>query len=188
MRKNEVAAMASDFQASQGDTIVPGSMRLGPGKIHRIGDAYIGIVGSIAHQNVIRSLVISRPELFCLDSREDVFETLRKLQPVLCTEYFLRTDESRDHEQEYESIQMSGLVISRGGVFSFYSHREVTEYSSFWAVGSGTDYALGALQIMYSESREDAKTIAENAVRAACVFDSGSGLPIESYQVTLEVR
>lgn len=186
VRKNGVAAMAGDFQTCQGDITVPGALRVGPGKIHRVGEAFLGIVGSMAHQNVIRSLFINKPELFRLESYDEVFETLRRIQPLLCSDYYLRTDERGEHDQEYESVQLSGLVISKGGIFSFGSHREVAEYNSFWAAGSGMEFALGALQIAYSASDQDAKTLAENAVKAACVFDSGSGLPVESYQLTLQ--
>ncbi len=94
------------------------------------------------------------------------------------------TTEDDNDDQPYESSQMSGLIISKGGVYSFFSHREVTQYETFWAAGSGTDYALGVLDALYN-SDLDATSIAEAAVETACRFDSASGLPLESYQVEL---
>ncbi|QDV74213.1 MFS transporter [Botrimarina mediterranea] len=184
VRNKRYAAIAADFQSSQGETIVPGSMRVGPGKIHRIGDACMGIVGSIAHQNAIHSLSTAQPELFRLNTRSEIFETLRDIQPRLCTEYFLRTDESADREQEYDSIQMSGLILSKGGIFSFFSHREVTEYTSFWAIGSGAEFALGALHARY-EQQACVKALAVSAVETACIFDFGTGPPVECHDMHL---
>lgn len=57
--------------------------------------------------------------------------------------------------------------------------------TTFWAVGSGKEFALGPLQVTYA-SDVRACVLAENAVKAACVFDSGSGLSVESFQLTLE--
>jgi len=45
--------------------------------------------------------------------------------------------------------------------------------------------ALGALEVAYA-SQESAKSIAKIAVRAACKFDTASGLPIESYELEFE--
>jgi ATP-dependent protease HslVU (ClpYQ) peptidase subunit len=158
-------------------------MRLYPRKIHKIGGAYVGIVGSSAHHSVLRSLFASKPDLFDFGSADQVFETLRRIHPLLREEYFLLTSED-DKDQEYESSQLAGLVISSAGIFAFLSYREVSEYDSFWAAGSGRDYALGALEAAYT-SGESAKSIAETAVRAACKFDSDSGLPLESYELKL---
>ncbi len=185
VRKGNTAAIAGDFQVSQGNTVVPGDMRIYPKKIHHIANAYIGIVGSTAHHSVLNSVARSKPELFNFENSEAVFETFRKLHPILRDQYYLVTSES-DEDQEYESNQMSGLIISQGGVFSFFSYREVSEYESFWAAGSGMEYALGALYVTYS-SRRTAISIAETAINAACKFDKDSGLPIESYEIAISI-
>ena len=186
VRKGNFAAIAGDLQTSQGSTIVPGPMRLYPRKIHRVGQAYVGIVGCIAHHNVFRSLSASKPELLDFKSGDDIFETLRSIHPLLREQYYVETNED-DNDQEYESSQLSGLVISKAGIFSFMSYREVTEYDSFWAAGSGKEFALGALEATYA-SGESAKSIAEIAVTAACKFDSACGLPLESYELELEAQ
>lgn len=183
IRNASLAVMAGDFQSCQGDTIVPGHMRVGPGKIHRVGDSYLGIVGSMAHHNVLCSIARSRPEIFKFDCYEDVFETLRSLHPILRDEYLLLTHE--ENEQEYESSQISGLIASKGGIFSFFGYREVTEYKTFWAAGSGMEYALGALQATQDDTATSIRDRAINAVVAASVFDSASGPPIESFELAL---
>jgi ATP-dependent protease HslVU (ClpYQ) peptidase subunit len=183
VRKERSIAIAGDSQTGIGDLVLPGSMRLYPRKIHNIAGAYIGIVGSTAHHSVLRSLANSQPDMFNFQSADAVFETLRAIYPLLRDEYYLLAKE--DHQdQEYESSQMDGLIISKAGLFSFESYREVSEFNSFWATGSGREYALGALDAIY-ETAQSAKAIAEIAVRAACKFDSGSGLPLESFDLEL---
>jgi len=184
VRREKLVAIAADFQSTYGDTIVPGEIQVSPRKIHNIAGAYVGIVGLMAHQNVMCSVAASKPDLFDFGSSEAIVDTLRKIHPILREEYHLLTSEDDDN-QEYESSQMEGLVVSKAGVFSFDSYRGVTEYNSFWAAGSGRDYALGALEVAYA-SQESAKSIAEIAVRAACKFDTASGLPIECYELELE--
>jgi ATP-dependent protease HslVU (ClpYQ) peptidase subunit len=184
IRKGQTAAIASDLQTTQGSTVVPGEMRVYPKKIHKVGDAYIGIVGVMSHHSVLRLLAKSKPEIFNFGSGDAIAETLREMHSLLKEEYFLLPSED-DNDQEYESSQISGLIVSKAGIYSFSSYREVTEYNSFWAAGSGIEYGLGALEVAYS-SEQNAKAIAEIAVRAACRFDSSSGLPLESYELNLD--
>ncbi len=185
VRNETSAVIAADCQSYQGNVTTPGDMRAGPGKIHRVGEAYIGIVGGLAHQNVLRSTIASNPGLFDFADTDTVFESLRKLHPILREQYYLLTQLQDDRDQEYESSQISGLIISRGGVFSFGGQRGVIEFKTFWAAGSGMDFALGALHVAYPTAQHQVRMVAENAVKAACEFDWASGLPIESYEVTL---
>ena len=133
---------------------------------------------------MFHSLAQRKPELFNFDNAEEIFETFRKIHPLLKEEYFLETSES-DEDHEYESNQMSGLIISKGGVYSFFSYREIAEYRTFWASGSGMEYVLGALEASYA-TRKGPKAAAEAAIKIACKFDNGSGVPLESYELEIE--
>ncbi|TWT94828.1 ATP-dependent protease subunit HslV [Botrimarina colliarenosi] len=185
IRKKDRAVIAADTQVSEGSTLVSSEMLRSPTKIHAIGGGYMGIVGSVAHHRVIRSLATEKADYFNFESADALFETLRRIHPILRDEYYLLTSEKDSDSQPYESNHMTGLVVSPAGVFSFDTYREVSEYHSFWAVGSGGDYALGALAAIY-DSSESVEAVAEAAVTAACRFDSGSGLPIELRSVRLQ--
>lgn len=183
VRKGRTAAIAADTMSSQGSLKVPGEMKTAPRKIHAVGGAYVGLTGSSAHHHVFQSVADSHPDLLDFSDARSIFESFRSIQSLLKDEYFLLTDEDDDH-QEYESNQLFGLICAPGGIFSFQSYREVTEFNSFWASGTGTDVALGALQVAYS-SRRSAMSVAECAVEAACLFDKDCGLPLESFEVRL---
>ena len=82
---------------------------------------------------------------------------------------------------------ISSALIARSpgcnskGIFGVYSLREVSEYHKFWAIGSGSEFALGAMHVLY-DRLDSAQEIAEAAVEAGCEFNTASGLPI-SFQV-----
>lgn len=89
VKQGNKAAIAADFQSSQGDTVVSGHMRAFPRKIHHIAGAYIGIAGTTAHHLVLRSLAAAQPDLFNFDNGDAIFETFRRIHPILKKDYFL---------------------------------------------------------------------------------------------------
>ena len=64
--------------------------------------------------------------------------------------------------------------------------REVFELERFWAIGSGRDFALGAMYALYGGKSKAAAAIAEAGVVAGAVFDTGTSLPIYLEQVKLK--
>ena len=83
------------------------------------------------------------------------------------------------------NLRVDALIMNANGIFGLYSLREVDQYSRFWAVGSGSEFALGAMHAAY-QSMEDAQLIAEAGIMAGTTFDNGSALPMTSY--TMEVK
>jgi ATP-dependent HslUV protease subunit HslV len=183
VRKAGTNAIAADSQTSQGNLVVPGDAKAAPSKIHRIGNSYFGVVGTVAHHGVIRSLVRSNPDAFDFTSAEAIFESLRSLHRTLVDDYFVRTTED-DKSQEYESNQLSGIVVSSNGVFSVESYREVTEFNRFWAAGTGAELAIGCMSAIYDDPQSSASSIADAAVKVACQFDKDCGLPVVSYTLS----
>lgn len=59
------------------------------------------------------------------------------------------------------------------------------EYSKFYAIGSGTDLALGALYATYDDPGRDALSLARLAVVTAAEFDDATGLPVTATKVKL---
>jgi ATP-dependent protease HslVU (ClpYQ) peptidase subunit len=62
--------------------------------------------------------------------------------------------------------------------------RDVESFPRFWAIGSGTDYALGAMLVMYARS-DEVEEIARAGVEAGAEFDDGSELPVITHVVGL---
>jgi ATP-dependent protease HslVU (ClpYQ) peptidase subunit len=62
--------------------------------------------------------------------------------------------------------------------------REVFEFDRFWAIGSGRDFALGAMYSVYGRAAS-AAAVAEAGVVAGAEFDTGTALPIDLHEVEL---
>jgi ATP-dependent protease HslVU (ClpYQ) peptidase subunit len=62
--------------------------------------------------------------------------------------------------------------------------REVFEFNRFWAIGSGREFALGAMYAIYD--RFEAEQVARTGVDAGCEFDTGSALPMTMYSVIID--
>ena len=138
----------------------------------------MGIVGSAAHQLVMQSLIISHADKIDFSNRLSIFNTLKVIHPILKEEYFLNSKEEDD--DSYESSRVDALIMNANGIFGLYSLREVEQYSRFWAVGSGSEFALGAMHAVY-ESMDDVQAIALAGIMAGTTFDNGSALPMTSY-------
>ncbi|MFA6902455.1 MAG: MFS transporter [Gallionellaceae bacterium] len=181
VRKNGIVAIAADTLTTFGNTRLPAQMDSSHDKILRIADNFVGVCGSAAHHLVLTNLLAKTPDVK-LNSKEAIFETFRKLHPVLKEECFLNPKE--DEEDPYESSQITALIANASGLYGIFSMREVFEYTQFWAIGSGHEFALGAMQYAYSRL-ENAADIAKVGVDAGIAFDKNSASPITQYTVTL---
>ncbi|MCQ4145173.1 MULTISPECIES: MFS transporter [Vogesella] len=183
VRKNGQIAIAADSQTTFGDDQrLPAAYDVFHDKIFRLGDSYLAIAGSAAHDLVLQG-ALKGMKSRDLSSRSGLFETFRKIHPKLKDHFFLRPEE--DEEDPYESSQMMVLVANSHGIFGVYPMREVYEFSRFWAIGSGRKFAMGAMHALY-DSALDARAIAEAAVRAGAEFDASSALPMSLYTVSID--
>ena len=181
--KNNRACMAADSLTSFGDTLQAAEFVTDYEKIIRFADDnHIGIVGSAAHHLVIQNLLQKHADKVDFSDRFCIFESMRQLHPVLKEEYFLNSKDEDD--DSYESSRVDALIMNRSGIFGLYSLREVDQYTRFWAVGSGADFALGAMRVAY-ELMNDVEAIARAGIEAGACFDNASALPMSCYTIEL---
>lgn len=183
VRKGKQACIAADTLTSFGDTRQSAAYELAHDKIHRFEDNYMGIVGSAAHHIVMQSLLTDAAN-HRFDGRMAIFETFRYLHPILKDKYFLNPKEGDDEDTPYESSRIDALIVNPYGIFGVYALREVFEYARFWAIGSGAEFALGAMYAVY-DRLDDAAEIARIGVEAGAEFNTATGLPMTSYTVEL---
>jgi ATP-dependent HslUV protease subunit HslV len=179
--KNNIACIAADSLTSFGDTRQAAEYVTDYDKILQFGErTYIGIVGSAAHHLVMQNLFEKHADKIHFSDRFSIFESMRQLHPILKDEYFLNGKDEDD--DSYESSRVDALIANENGIFGLYSLREVDQYSRFWAVGSGAEFALGAMKVAY-ELHDDAEAIARAGIEAGTCFDSSSAMPMTSYSV-----
>ena len=182
-RKGAQVAIAADSLVTFGDTRL--GRRFEPNaKIFRVGDSYFGLAGTVAHFPVLqRALSALDPADLRLGSKQEVFSTFTKLHPALKEQFFLQTKE--DDSDPYESSQFTVLIANASGIYGVYSYREVFEFSEFWAIGTGRNYALGAMHAASRHARS-ARDLAEAGVAAGCEFDRNSSGPVDIHTLKLK--
>ncbi|MFC4159469.1 MFS transporter [Chitinimonas lacunae] len=175
VRKAGQIAIAADTQSTFGDTRLTEAHDARPDKIFASHDGYFAISGAAAHDLVLQG-ALARHKTLDFSHRRAIFESFRKLHPKFKEDYFLRPEEEED--DPYESSQMTVLLANRHGIFGVYSMREIYEYRRFWAIGSGRDFAIGAMRAVYDDPALDAAAIARIGVETGCEFDVNSSLPL----------
>jgi ATP-dependent protease HslVU (ClpYQ) peptidase subunit len=179
VRKHDEIAIAADSLTTFGDLKLAASFDRSPEKIVHYRGTYLGLCGSAAHQLVFESLLASRQDLD-FSGRIAIFDTLRKLHPVLKDQHFLNPKEEED--DPYESTQITALIANENGIFGVYSMREVFEFTRFWAAGTGRDFALGAMNALY-DRLGTAEAIARAGVEAGAAFDRNTSLPMTLHAI-----
>lgn len=179
VRKNGAACLAADSLTTFGEQKQSSDYDRHSDKIQAVGDGAMSIVGSAAHSLVIESVLRERRVRFDLRDRLRIFESFRSLHAVLKDQYFLNPkDDDNDNDSDpYESSRIDALIANPDGIFGIYALREVYEYERFWAIGSGAEYALGAMHAVYATA-DDADAVARAGIEAGAAFDTGSGLPM----------
>ncbi|MEN9559972.1 MAG: hypothetical protein RLZZ502_1183, partial [Pseudomonadota bacterium] len=116
-------------------------------------------------------------------SKAAVFETFRKLHPILKDQHFLNPKE--DEDDPYESTQITALLANKHGIYGVYSMREVFEFTQFWAAGSGREFALGAMYQAFHQPACTAEQVARIGIETGAHFDKNSALPMSLYSMNL---
>lgn len=182
VKKDDHVAIASDSLTTFGDRRLSAIYNKKAQKIVKFGNSFIGVVGSAAHLMVIESLMQEFVQL-PLSNTKEIYEFLRLLHPVLKERYYLNPKE--DESDPYESTQINALIANQHGIFGMYSLREVYEYNTFWSIGSGSEFALGAMYSAYDHLKS-ADEIAKLGVKAGCEFDCKSSPPICSHTIKIK--
>ena len=185
VRKGDTVAIAADTLVTFGDT------RLSHGyeanlKLFKVGDSWIGMAGTTAHFPVLRRALAALPQdELKLHSRDQVFDTFLKLHPKLKENFFLNTKE--EDSDPYESSQFTALIANHAGIFGVYSYREVFSFDRFWGIGSGRNFALGAMHAVYDQL-DTALEIAEVGVAAGAELGVGPAAANEAAGDFADVR
>ena len=181
VKKNGTVAIAADSLTTFGDTRLGRQYKGEHDKILEINGSFIGLCGSSAHPLVISSL-LPKLEDARLGSRMEVYETFRRLHPILKEQGYLNPKE--DEDDPYESSQITALIVNNTGIYGVYSYREVFDYDRFWGIGSGRNFALGAMFAAYDRCKT-AADVAKIGVEAGAEFDTATQGPIVLHTVKL---
>lgn len=183
VRKGGVAAIAADTLIKWGSAKESAAYIANHDKILRVGDSLVGVTGTATFTAILRDYFDHSSEEVRLDSPSQIFRAWNRLHGILKERYFLLPEE--DKEDALESSRMDCLIANPHGIFGVAAHRTVQQFSKFYAYGSGSDYALGAMYSAYADLQLSAEQVARHGIEAAAEFDDGTGLPVTSYAIPL---
>jgi len=183
--KNNQVAIAADTQLSFGCLNVGASDLKNCTKLYRVNNSIVGTVGWKAMSTMLEVIIDQKSELFNLGNRIDIYTSLMRLHHVMKTHYFLET--GGGDSQPVESMQLQALIINNSGIYEISRYREVNQYKRFWAIGSGQEYSLGAMEVLF-DSGKNAQQLVEAGVIAAAKFDDGCSLPATSQMMPLNIE
>ena len=173
VKKDGVIAIASESLTSFGNTKLRGEFAANSRKIVKWGDSYVGMVGSVAMHMIFEDIIAKSKKVPKLDSAAAVFSYFHKLHSKLKKKYYINPDEDKD--DPVESSQYEIVICNKHGIFGVHSLREVYDLQKYWAYGSGSEFALGAMHAIYDDRSKSARQIAVAGVEAGIQFDNGSG-------------
>ncbi|MBI5937735.1 MAG: hypothetical protein HY850_07800 [Betaproteobacteria bacterium] len=180
VKKAGVIAIAADTLTKWGSGKESAEYIVNHGKLLRVGESLIAVSGNATFKHVLDDYFASdERQATPLRTVQDIFTAWQQMHKVLKEEYFLRPEESQD--DALESSRMDVLIANPYGIFGVSGMRTVQEFARFYAYGSGTDYALGALYASYDRPELDAEALARLAINAAAEFDDGTAAPIECH-------
>ena len=151
VRKNDEIAIAADSLTTFGDTRLAAEHDRTSDKIVHYRGTYIGLCGSAAHQLVFESLLAAaRRPRFLEQGRDlrDVPQAASDPEGAALPEPEgrggrpVRVD--ADHGADRERARHLRRVLDARGV----------RVHAFWAVGSGREFALGAMHALYPQARD----------------------------------
>ena len=186
VRKNGYAAIAADTLTKWGSGKESAAYIANNTKIVKAGDSYLAASGTATFKLILRDYFAQLEEPARFDSTINIFKTWQAFHAALKERYYLVSVGEKD--DTIESSKFDVLLANPHGIFGVGAHRTVQEYRKFYAIGTGTDLALGAMYAAYDNPRLSAEQLARLAIAAAAEFDDATGLPVTSHAVKLKSR
>jgi len=176
VRKGGETAIAADTQTNFGEFKVPPDNYRSV-KFRRVGESYLAVTGWELYDDILSDYFEQvQPKL---DTREDVFRFFMKFWRDLHKRYPFVNDQAHpDERSPFGELDSTFLVVNGNGIYYVSGNMSVTRFERYTAIGSGADYALGALQALY-ESDLDAAGLARRACEAAMTFNIYCGGEVE---------
>lgn len=180
VRKNGVIAIACDTLIKWGGEMNTAKYVVNHSKILTIGENLIAVTGPAAGLNALKHFFSIQEGEVLLRSVDSIFLYWRDFQKALKEDYFF---ESKSEDSGFETNTLDILMVNPYGIFAVGAYRDIQQFSTFYAYGSGNEYALGAMFTQYDNPNLDAKAIAELGVTAAAEFNDSTGLPLIAYSI-----
>ena len=159
----EVVVAADSLQTFGSEKPAAGNVSIS--KIRRVGPTLIASTGWGLYDNILGDY-LSGKRTVRLSTQQEVFRFFLEFWHVLHKKYSFVNDQCHEKDSPFGGLDASFLVVTGKSIFNVSGDMSVTEFLKFHAIGSGCDYAIGAMHVLHGQSL-DAGEIARQAVEAA---------------------
>ena len=184
VRKGKKAAIAADTLSTYGSQLESSRYLRNNKKIIKYRESYIAMAGWSTLQTALEDFLSKTKDEIPLGSEKQIFNSGLMLHQRLKENYFMRS-ENRDSDA-FETSRANLLIANPSGIYALSEYRYVKDLARFYAYGSGSEFALGAMFVAYDDKSKSAADIARIGVKAGAEFDDGTGMPITCHTVKLK--
>jgi ATP-dependent protease HslVU (ClpYQ) peptidase subunit len=186
IEKNGELIVAADTLTSFGHTKVPPVLHAAD-KVRRVGANLLATTGWGLYENILDDVIARRKNLK-LGSREQIFEFFLRLWNDLHKKYSFVNDQIDEKEAgPFGNLDSTFIIAGRSGIYYVGPDMSVTQVKHYFAIGSGAQFALGALHALHG-SKLGAEEIARRAVESAIAFDTYCGGEVQIHRIAGGVR
>lgn len=152
-------------------------------KFISLGPNIVGMSGHPSWRLVLTNHFSKKKKISLWKTPDQIFDLVNGMQEELKENYYLSPPSLKFMPFENSGFQL--LIINTCGIFEVEHSRVVKQYSNYSAIGTGEEYALGAINAVY-DMIEDAEEVAKIGVEAAAQFDRNTGLPLYTHCIDLD--
>ncbi|MEM8485213.1 MAG: hypothetical protein AAF564_06665 [Bacteroidota bacterium] len=172
VRKGNKAVIASDSLTTFGGLHVS-QENYSSIKIRKIGNSYVAMSGYSIYKNILDEYLKDRKAVK-LSNKKEIYRFILKFWKELKDNYAFVNNQSGKKSQPFADLNSMFMVLNKNGIFTISGNMTVTKFNQYYAIGSGSDYCLGALHALY-DTKLSARAIAKKAVDAGITFDPWCG-------------
>ncbi len=180
--RNGEVAIAADTCTSFGSLNMTSDNIVDP-KLHQVGEAWIGGAGWGTYGTVLSEYGPQHRKAL-LRTQGEVYRFFLDFWHALQRDYQYVNTQGDNRDSPWGQFDNSFIVASPGGLFGVSSSISVSAFQRYWAIGSGQEYALGAVHAM-AGVEASASEVATAAAEAAIAHDDGCGGPVDVRTVRL---
>ncbi len=178
--KNGTTVMAADSLNVFGQERIPTDNSKAT-KVRRVGGVLFAFTGWSVYDNIIEHLLAGR-DAPPLEEANEIFTFFMELWRELHDRYQFVNDQCREKDTPFGDLDASFLIANRTGIYKVSQDASVCRFDKYYAIGSGSYYALGAVHQVYDQEQDAAK-IAQRSVETAIEFDIYCGGEIDVFEV-----
>lgn len=156
----------------------------GRNKIIKYKSIYLACSGSAVWDEVLSDYFNNLNAKHGFHSAEAIYLEMLQLYKSLKEKYFLVSQQNAG--DIFRSSEHLLLLINSKGIFEVDWMRNVREYAQIAAIGTGDEYALGAMKAIY-EKESDVELIVKKGLESAAKFDQKTELPAFTYSLNLDL-